>query len=88
MGQRQKHYVEWAFCTVYFNRGVLVTQYYPTLCDPMDCSLPGSSVHGVLQTREQPFPSPGDLPDPGIEPRSPAWQAESLLSESMAQCIL
>ena len=29
-----------------------------------------------------PFPSPGDLPDPGIEPRSPAWQADYLLSES------
>ena len=28
-----------------------------------------------------PFPSPGDLPDPGIEPRSPAWQADSLPSE-------
>ena len=25
-----------------------------------------------------PFPSPGDLPDPGIEPASPAWQADSL----------
>ena len=30
---------------------VLVTQSCPTLCDPMDCSLPGSSVHGILQTR-------------------------------------
>ena len=28
-----------------------------------------------------PFPSPEDLPDPGIEPRSPALQADSLLSE-------
>ena len=28
-----------------------------------------------------PFPSPGDLPDPGIEPQSPALQADSLLSE-------
>ena len=28
-----------------------------------------------------PFPSPGDLPDPGTEPRSPASQADSLLSE-------
>ena len=28
-----------------------------------------------------PFPSPGDLPDPGIEPRSPALRADSLLSE-------
>ena len=31
--------------------------------------------------RGVPFPSPGDLPDPGIEPRSPALQADSLLSE-------
>ena len=31
--------------------GVLVTQLCPTLCDPMDCSLPGSSVHGILQER-------------------------------------
>ena len=30
---------------------VLVTQLCPTLCDPMDCSLPGSSVHGILQGR-------------------------------------
>ena len=29
-----------------------------------------------------PFPSPGDLPDPGIEPSSPALQADSLLSET------
>ena len=30
---------------------------------------------------ELPFPSPGDLPDPGIEPRSPALRADTLLSE-------
>ena len=30
---------------------VLVAQSCPTLCDPMDCSLPGSSAHGVLQAR-------------------------------------
>ena len=30
---------------------VLVTQLCLTLCDPMDCSLPGSSVHGILQAR-------------------------------------
>ena len=29
----------------------LVTQLCPTLCDPMDCSLPGSSVHGISQAR-------------------------------------
>ena len=135
---------------------VLVTQLCPTLCNRMDCSLPGSSVHGIIQarileliaipfsrgsswprdwtqvsctagifftvwnTRESeshsvlsdsvtpwtvacqaplsmefsrqeywnrlPFPSPkGDLPtnlpNPGIEPRSPALQADSLPAE-------
>ena len=31
--------------------GSLITKLYPTLCDPMDCSPPGSSVHGILQAR-------------------------------------
>ena len=48
-----------------------IAQSCPTLCDPVDCSLPNSSFHGILQAREYwgglPFPSPGDLPDPGIE---------------------
>ena len=48
-------------------------QLCPTLYDPMDCSLPGSSVHGISLARSRlPFPSPGNLPDPGIEPMSPA----------------
>ena len=45
---------------------------------------PGSSLHGILQARIMdglPFLFPGDLPDPGIEPGSPALQADSLLSE-------
>ena len=61
-----------------------VTQSCLTLCDPMDCSLSGSSIHGVFQTRVWsglPLPSPGDPPDPGIEPRSPALQADALPSE-------
>ena len=51
------------------------------LCDPMDCSPPGSSVHGILQARYLsglPFPSPGDLSKLGIEPRSPELQVDSL----------
>ena len=63
---------------------VLVTKSYLTLCDPMDCSLPGSSLHGILQEKYWsglPFPSPGDLPDPGIKPGSPAFQADALTSE-------
>ena len=54
-----------------------------TLCNSMDCSLPGSSVHGILEVRILEWvavPSP-DLPNPGIEPRSPTLQADSLLSE-------
>ena len=41
-----------------------------TFCDPMDCSLPGSSVLGILPTRilKLPCPFPGDLPDPGLNP--------------------
>ena len=49
-----------------------VAQLYPTLCDPVDCSPPGSSVHGILRARIPEWvaiPSPGDLPDPGIKPR-------------------
>ena len=54
------------------------------LCDPMDCSPPGSSVHEVLQARILEWiamPSSKDLPNPGIEPRSPTLQADSLPSE-------
>ena len=63
---------------------VMVAQPCPTLCDPMDCSPPGSSVHGILQARIlewEPCPSPGDLPDPGIKPWSPALEADCLPSE-------
>ena len=51
----------------------------------MDCSPPGSSVHGILHARKlecvaMPYPS-GDLPNPGIEPRSPTLQVDSLPTE-------
>ena len=48
-------------------------QSWLLLCDPMDCSLPGSSVHVVFQAIEWvAISSSKDLPDPGIEPKSPA----------------
>ena len=70
-------------------------QSCPTLCSPMDCSPPGSSVLGVLQAGTLEWvasPSPGDLPNPGVEPlflMSPAlaggfstttatWEAQEL----------
>ena len=55
-----------------------------TVCDPMDC------IHQAPLSMEffrheywsgLPFPSPGDLSDPGIKPESPSLQAYSLLSE-------
>ena len=46
-------------------------QSCPTLCNPMDRSLPGSSVLARI-LEQAPFPPPEDLPDPGIEPTSPA----------------
>ena len=102
----------------------VLCQSYLTLCDPMDCSSPGSSVHEILQARildwvAIPFSrgsfqprdqthvshiadgffiiwatreaqeywngytilSPGELPNPGINPGSPALQADSLPAE-------
>ena len=67
--------------------GVLcwVTQSCRTLCDPMDWSLPGSSVPGDSLGRNtksgcHALP-PADLPNPGIKSRAPALQVDSLLSE-------
>ena len=63
---------------------VLVTQSCPPVCEPMDCS-PQAPLS--LEFSRQgywkglPFPPPGNLPDLRIEPRSPALQADSLLSE-------
>ena len=63
-----------------------VTQSCPTLCDPMDDSPPGSFLSTGFSRQEYwsrlPFPSPEDLPNPEIEPRSPTLQADSLPAES------
>ena len=62
----------------------MLLQSCPTLCDPMDCSLPGSSVRGVLQAgilEWVSFPVSRNLPDPGIKLVSsvfPSLQADSL----------
>ena len=50
-----------------------VAQLCPPLCDPIDCSPPAFSVHGVFKQEywsRLPFPTPGDLPGQGIEPAS------------------
>ena len=61
-----------------------VTQSCLTPRDPMDCSPSGPLFIRFLRQENwsgQPFPSPGDLPDPAIESRSPALQENLLLSE-------
>ena len=66
---------------------VEIAQSCLTLCDPMDYT-----VHGILQGQEYwsglPLPSPGDLPNPGIEPGSPASQADALTSEPPGKLVL
>ena len=68
----------WVLCSI--------TQSSPTLFGPMDCSLPGSSVLGGSPGKNTGVgcpvaPPSGDLPNPGIETRSPALQADSLPTE-------
>ena len=60
---------------------VLAAQSCLTLCDPTDCSLPGSSVHGILQARileRVAMHSSRDLPNPVIKSGSPNLHADSL----------
>ena len=61
-----------------------VSQSCPTLYNRIDSSLPGSGSMGFSRQEYWsglPFPSPRDLPNPGIEPRSPALQTDTLQSE-------
>ena len=65
---------------------VLVAQSCPTLCNSMDNSGSDSSPLSMGFLRQEywtglPFASPGDLPNPGIEPGSPALQADSSPTE-------
>ena len=66
----------------YYSSEAKVAQLCPTLCDTMGCSPPGSL--SMEFSRQEylsglPFPSPGDLPNPGIKSRSPKLQTDSLL---------
>ena len=66
---------------------VKVVQLCPTLCDPMDYTVHEILQAGILEWVA--FPSPGDLPNPGIEHRSPAlWQILYQLSHKGSPRIL
>ena len=83
-------YYEWngtAFhMFVLFLHCCLISKSCPTLYDPMDCSPPGSSVHGISQARVLKWvalPSPRALPDLGIKPMSPAQAGRFFLCSSL-----
>ena len=62
-----------------------------TLCNPLDCSPLHSSVHGIFRQAHWnglPFPPPGNRPDLGIQPMSPALQADSLPAEPLGKPIV
>ena len=67
-------------------------QSCPTPCNRVECSTPSSFVHGDSPGKNTevrlPCPPPGDLSNLGIEPRSPALQANSLPSEPLGKPIL
>ena len=82
--QQQRHQIEGAVSLAHCMHAKLL-QSSPTVCDPMDCSPPGSSVHGILQAKILKWVAglpPGDPPNPGIQPTSKLhllhWQADSL----------
>ena len=75
----------------------LAGQSCPTLCNPMVCSPPGSSIHGDSPGKNTgeycsglPCPPVGDLPNPGIEPRSPSFAGRfsASLVAQMVKCPL
>ena len=82
--KKKKNFSAWPTSFMWSGSGSEVAQSCPTFCDPMDCSPPDSSIHGILQARilEWVAISFSRGPSyPGIEPRSPSLQAVALTSE-------
>ena len=69
----------------------VLTKSCLTYYDPMDCSLAGSSVYGMSQARILEWvviSSPGDLPNPGIEPTSPALASGCSMTEQLRKLVM
>ena len=86
-GISQTRILEWVVISFSsrYSAVCLVAQARLTLCDPVDCSPPGSSYLWGFSRQEYwsglPCPPQGDPPNPGLIPRSPALQADSFPSE-------
>ena len=68
-----------------------IAQSCPTLCNPMDCSLPGSSVHGIFQARILEWVAISfsrRSPNPGIKPESPALQGRFFTAWATRQVLI
>ena len=76
-------YISAIFLDSIYMRYCLLAKFCPTPWDPMDCSLPGSSDHGISQTT----PSPGDLCDSWIKSTSPALAGRFFTTESPGKPI-
>ena len=70
---------------IYIHRIVLVSQLCLTLCDPMNCSSPGSSVHGIFQARILEWVA---IPFSRGSPQIPTLQAEPLQSEPSGKTFI
>ena len=84
-----------SYCLVSHTRlwfGGLVAKLRPTLVTPWTVARQAPLSMGFSRQEYWsglPFPPPGDLPNPGVEPRSPAWQADSLPTELLQyDCFL
>ena len=94
--QTSKAFTTTAFSTlICFPRGLLVkvkslgsVRLFVTPWTTAYQSPPSMGFSRLERWGGLPFPSPGDLPDPGIEPKSPAWLADSLQSEPPLTCSL
>ena len=70
------------------NESVKSLNHVWLFCDPMDCSPPGSSAHGIFQARMLEWVVQGIFPNPGIKLGSPTLQEDSLPSEPLEALLL
>ena len=85
MGLQRVRHATFTFTDVTAAAAAKSPQSCPTLCDPIDGSPSAPPSLGFSRQEHWsglPCPPPGDLPNPGIKPRSPTLQADSLPSET------
>ena len=89
MSQSNVQCSEWCPALNASQRCHLVTMSCPTLCNPVDCSLPGSSILGILQARILAWVAmPSSRGNPRIEPVSPALAGRFFTTEPLGKLLL